>query len=84
VFISFSPSTRALQPFKDYGFTQHSKQLETVEASKRSAAPVIDGKNMELLFLIDDKPGGLTEVLQLFSKHGVNLSRIESRPSKTK
>lgn len=35
-----------------------------------------------LIFTLEDKPGVLMEALKVFSKHGVNLSYINSRPSK--
>jgi chorismate mutase/prephenate dehydratase len=35
-----------------------------------------------LMFTLRDRPGGLYHALQPFAAHGVNLSRIESRPSR--
>lgn len=35
-----------------------------------------------IIFSIDDKSGALCGVLKIFSDHGINLSKIESRPSK--
>jgi chorismate mutase/prephenate dehydratase len=35
-----------------------------------------------LTFLVPHKPGALVEVLGIFTKHGVNLSMIQSRPSR--
>lgn len=37
---------------------------------------------MSIMFTVGDKPGALTDVLRLFDKHKVNLTSIESRPSK--
>ncbi|EKD28889.1 MAG: chorismate mutase/prephenate dehydratase [uncultured bacterium] len=44
------------------------------------------GKNNKtsLVFLCHDKPGALVEVLKIFKKHEINLTKIESRPSKRK
>ena len=36
-----------------------------------------------LLFRTSDKPGALEEVLRIFWKYDINLSRIESRPAKS-
>ena len=36
-----------------------------------------------LLFRTNDKPGALEEVLRIFWKYDINLSRIESRPAKS-
>lgn len=35
-----------------------------------------------LLFKVSDRPGALEEALRLFWKHDVNMTRLESRPSK--
>jgi chorismate mutase/prephenate dehydratase len=35
-----------------------------------------------VMFTLKDRPGGLHQALAPFAKHGVNLSRIESRPSR--
>lgn len=37
-----------------------------------------------LMFTLRDRPGGLYHALAPFAAHGVNLSRIESRPSRRK
>ncbi len=37
-----------------------------------------------ILFAIKDKVGALHEVLSCFKRHGINLTKIESRPSKRK
>lgn len=63
----------------------HMKQREAVAASYVQDVPgAVDGQKLELLFSIDDKPGSLTDVLSLFARHGINLSHIESRPTKTR
>ena len=40
-----------------------------------------EGKT-SIIFQIIDEPGSLFRVLKAFADHGINLSRIESRPSK--
>ncbi len=37
-----------------------------------------------LVFFCHDKPGALLEVLKIFKKHEINLTKIESRPSRKK
>ncbi len=49
--------------------------------SKIDAKPTGDDKT-SLLFSTSHKAGALVDVLQVFRKHGLNLSNIESRPSK--
>ncbi len=44
------------------------------------AAP--DGAKISLVFsTASDGPGSLMSILQLFGKHKINLTRIESRPA---
>jgi chorismate mutase/prephenate dehydratase len=35
-----------------------------------------------IMFTLRDQPGGLHRAIEPFAAHGVNLSRIESRPSR--
>ena len=41
------------------------------------------GDKMSLIFSTKNKPGALYDVLGLFNKNEINLSKIESRPAKT-
>jgi prephenate dehydratase len=43
--------------------------------------PTGNDKTTVVVFQRDDRPGGLLELLEQFSTRGVNLSRIESRPT---
>ena len=44
--------------------------------------PTGDDKTSLCFTFKEDKPGILVDVLQAFSKRGINLAKIESRPSK--
>lgn len=46
--------------------------------------PKTQNDNTTLAFSTENKPGALLEILQIFQKHCINLSYIDSRPSKTK
>jgi prephenate dehydratase len=41
-----------------------------------------DDKTSIIISLQGDKPGGLYEILSVFAKKSINLTKIESRPSK--
>jgi len=43
-----------------------------------------DDDRTSVLFAVKDKAGALCEVLEIFRKYNLNLSKIESRPSRTK
>lgn len=47
----------------------------------RPSAPTGADKTSAVFWLADDHPGALLELLQEFAVRGVNLSRIESRPT---
>eukprot|EP00455_Lapot_gusevi_P009433 TRINITY_DN1421_c0_g1_i1.p1 TRINITY_DN1421_c0_g1~~TRINITY_DN1421_c0_g1_i1.p1 ORF type:complete len:431 (-),score=173.00 TRINITY_DN1421_c0_g1_i1:215-1507(-) len=46
------------------------------------SATADDPPKTSLLFTVPDQPGTLQDALNVFSRHGVNLSHIESRPNK--
>ncbi len=48
------------------------------EASPR-LAPVVPDK-VSLAFAVPDTPGSLVAALEIFARHGLNLTRLESRP----
>jgi len=52
-----------------------------VAREAKAAAPSGRDKT-SLTFLVPHKPGALVEVLGIFQKHGINLSMIQSRPSR--
>lgn len=43
----------------------------------------IKNNKMSMLFSVKDKPGALYNVLEIFNKYNLNLTKIESRPAKT-
>lgn len=50
---------------------------------RQISAPTGDDKT-SILFFIKDRVGALHDMLLPFAKHGINLTKIESRPSKAK
>lgn len=46
--------------------------------------PKTQSDNTTLAFSTENKPGALLEILQIFHNYGINLSYIDSRPSKVK
>lgn len=46
--------------------------------------PKSENDNTTLAFSTENKPGALLEILQIFQEHKINLSYIDSRPSKVK
>ncbi|OLP18800.1 prephenate dehydratase [Leptolyngbya sp. 'hensonii'] len=47
-----------------------------------SLEPSPGGDHTSLAFIVHDSPGALVKPLQIFAQRDINLSRIESRPSK--
>jgi len=50
--------------------------------SKNTNNNIVENK-MSLIFSVKDKPGALYNVLEIFNKYNLNLTKIESRPAKT-
>ena len=51
--------------------------------AREDAPPTGDDKT-SLAFTVPDRPGAVVSVMQEFSQRGINLTRIESRPSRQK
>lgn len=43
----------------------------------------LEKNKMSMLFSVKDKPGALYNVLEIFNRYNLNLTKIESRPAKT-
>ena len=50
---------------------------------KKPSLKVSHHDKSSIAFIIDDKPGSLYKALEVFSKSGINMTKIESRPVKT-
>jgi chorismate mutase/prephenate dehydratase len=50
----------------------------------RDDAPPTGNDRTTLTFAVQDQRGALRRVLEVFDEHGINLTRIESRPSRQK
>lgn len=55
-----------------------------VVLSKNDHAPTGNDKTSIVFSIIEDKPGGLYQILEIFADNSINLTKIESRPSKEK
>ncbi|MDQ3815451.1 MAG: prephenate dehydratase [Armatimonadota bacterium] len=74
-----------------YGLQIVASNIEDLASNKtrffvvgpESSVPPPSGRDKtSISFLVPHKPGALVEVLQVFQHHGVNLSMIQSRPSR--
>ncbi|MCE7081438.1 prephenate dehydratase [Streptomyces sp. ST2-7A] len=79
----FAAVTYGLEPLvTDIHDAQHAvTRFVLVGRPSRPAAPTGADKTSVALWLRSDRPGALLEVLQEFAACGVNLMRIESRPT---
>jgi prephenate dehydratase len=55
-----------------------------VVLSKKDHEPTGKDKTSIIFSIMEDKPGGLYEILGIFADYSINLTKIESRPSKEK
>lgn len=53
-----------------------------VVLSKEDHEPTGNDKTSIIFSIYEDKPGGLYDILGIFQKYDINLTKIESRPSK--
>jgi len=55
-----------------------------VVLAKKDHEPTGNDKTSIIFSIMEDKPGGLYEILGIFADNDINLTKIESRPSKEK
>ena len=60
----------------------HNNQTRFVVISKNDHEPTGSDKTSIIFSIYEDKPGGLYKILGIFEKYNINLTKIESRPSK--
>ncbi|WP_419996450.1 prephenate dehydratase [Streptomyces boninensis] len=79
----FAAATYGLEPLvKDIHDAENAAtRFVLVGRPARPAAPTGADKTSTVIWLGDDHPGALMELLQEYSVRGVNLLRIESRPT---
>jgi len=65
--------------FEATGFRHGAQHASVASAAAGELAPKVS-----LMFRIYDKPGALVDVLSVFAKHGISLTRIESKPTKAR
>jgi prephenate dehydratase len=61
---------------------ERGNETRFVVLAREDAEPTGDDKTSLAFTTAHDRPGSLVEVLQLFATHGLNLTRIESRPTR--
>jgi prephenate dehydratase len=61
---------------------ERGNETRFVVLARADAEPTGDDKTSLAFTTAHDRAGSLVEVLQLFASHGVNLTRIESRPTR--
>ncbi|TKA11417.1 prephenate dehydratase [Actinacidiphila oryziradicis] len=79
----FAAATYGLEPLAtEIHDAEHAQtRFVLVGRPARPAAPTGADKTSAVFWLADDHPGALLELLQEFAVRGVNLLRIESRPT---
>jgi prephenate dehydratase len=79
----FAAATYGLEPLAtEIHDAEHAQtRFVLVGRPARPAAPTGADKTSAVFWLADDHPGALLELLQEFAVRGVNLVRIESRPT---
>ena len=61
---------------------ERDNETRFVVLSREDAPPTGDDKTSLAFTTAHDRPGSLVEVLQLFASNGLNLTRVESRPTR--
>lgn len=74
---SVRPSTA---PVITTAFRQFSLPSTSAQRDNFFRAGIVEGDKTSVVFETEDRPGALEEVLRLFWKHDISLTRIESKP----
>ncbi len=62
----------------------YKSQTRFIVIGKANNNKISEGKKISVIFELDNSPGALYEILKEFAERNVNLTKIESRPSKRK
>ncbi len=65
------------------GIEDHSKNVTRFLIMGKKSLPKTGFDKTSLLFSADDRPGALYQILKPIAERGINLTKIESRPTKT-
>lgn len=61
---------------------RNNNETRFIVVSKENSKPTGNDKTSIIFSIIEDQPGSLYEVLKIFVDNNINLTKIESRPSK--
>ena len=61
---------------------RNNNETRFIVVSKQQSKPTGNDKTSIIFSIIEDQPGSLYEVLKIFVDNNINLTKIESRPSK--
>jgi len=75
-----------------YGLESVGEQIQDVKENvtrfivlgKGDTEPTGQDKTSIVCFIHEDRPGSLLEILKIFAAQGINLTKLESRPTKTR
>ncbi|MDI6730370.1 MAG: prephenate dehydratase [Candidatus Altarchaeum sp.] len=62
----------------------YKSQTRFIVIGKANNNKISEGKKISVIFEVDNSPGALYEILKEFAERNINLTKIESRPSKRK
>ncbi len=70
--------------FVEKGIEDHKNNYTRFLVIAKDSPPKTGKDKTSMMFSIKDSPGALHSILRSFAKHRINLTKIESRPSKRK
>ncbi len=62
----------------------YKSQTRFIAIGKTNNNKISEGKKISIIFELDNSPGALYKILKKFAERNINLTKIESRPSKRK